>query len=100
MRRMKDKIEGSITNADCANGVKDYNDANRTIKIGFAGAGLNTSNAGVTYLGLLFPTIQSAGSNLSAIYCTMVFPCLVVHLCRRLDALYHVPRGQAALSLA
>lgn len=44
MRRMKDKIEGSITNADCANGVKDYNDANRTIKIGFAGAGLNTSN--------------------------------------------------------
>ena len=44
MRRMKDKIEGSITNADCANGVKDYNDANRTIKIGFVGAGLNTSN--------------------------------------------------------
>ena len=47
MRRMKDKIEGSITTADSAttsNGVKDYNDANRTIKIGFAGAGLNTSN--------------------------------------------------------
>lgn len=35
------------TTADSAttsNGVKDYNDANRTIKIGFAGAGLNTSN--------------------------------------------------------
>lgn len=26
------------------NGVKDYNDGNRTIQIGFAGAGLNTSN--------------------------------------------------------
>lgn len=47
MRKMKDKIEGSITNADSSttsNGVKDYNDANRTIKIGFAGAGLNASN--------------------------------------------------------
>lgn len=47
MRRMKDKIEGSITNADSAttsNGVKDYNDANRTIKIGFAGAGLTSEN--------------------------------------------------------
>lgn len=97
MRRMKDKIEGSITNADYAtnagsangvtpewsgsvdlnssswlaawssdgkkikamstgnfataghthsavDGVKDYNDANKTIKIGFAGDGLNTSN--------------------------------------------------------
>lgn len=35
------------TTADSAttsNGVKNYNDANRTIKIGFAGAGLNTSN--------------------------------------------------------
>lgn len=35
------------TTADSAttsNGVKDYNDANRTIKIGFAGDGLNTSN--------------------------------------------------------
>lgn len=58
MRRMKDKIEGSITNADDAlhagtadsattsNGVKDYNDANRTIKIGFAGAGLTAENLG------------------------------------------------------
>ena len=56
MRRMKDKIEGSITNADDAlhagtadnattsNGVKDYNDANKTIKIGFAGAGLTAEN--------------------------------------------------------
>lgn len=47
MRRMKDKIEGSITNADSAttsNGVKDYNDANRTIKIGFAGAWLTSEN--------------------------------------------------------
>ena len=31
-------------NANSANGVKDYNDANRTIKIGYAGSGLNTSN--------------------------------------------------------
>lgn len=30
--------------ADTSNGVKDYNDANRTIKIGFAGDGLNASN--------------------------------------------------------
>lgn len=47
MRRMKDKIEGSITTADSAttsNGVKDYNDANRTVKIGFAGAGLTSEN--------------------------------------------------------
>lgn len=37
----------SVNHADSAttsNGVKDYNDANKTIKIGFAGAGLNTSN--------------------------------------------------------
>lgn len=37
------------TTADSAttsNGVKDYNDANRTIQIGFAGAGLTTENLG------------------------------------------------------
>ena len=37
------------TTADSAttsNGVKDYNDANRTIKIGFAGAGLTAENLG------------------------------------------------------
>lgn len=32
--------------ATTSNGVKDYNDANRTIKIGFAGAGLTTENLG------------------------------------------------------
>ena len=31
-------------NAATATGVKDYNEANRTIKIGYAGAGLTTSN--------------------------------------------------------
>ena len=40
------------------------------------------SNAWFAYLGLLFPAIQSAWSNLSAIYCVMVLPCFVVHLCR------------------
>lgn len=40
-------LKGTADAADSAttsNGVKDYNDANRTIKIGFAGDGLNTSN--------------------------------------------------------
>lgn len=40
-------LRGTATNADSAttsNGVKDYNDGGRTIKIGFAGAGLTTSN--------------------------------------------------------
>lgn len=40
-------LNGTATNADSAttsNGVKDYNDGGRTIKIGFAGAGLTTSN--------------------------------------------------------
>ena len=32
------------SSADYSNGVKDYNDANRTIKIGYSGPGLNTSN--------------------------------------------------------
>ena len=40
------------------------------------------SNAWFAYLGLFFPAIQSAWSNLSAIYCVMVLPCFVVHLCR------------------
>lgn len=31
-------------NATTSNGVKDYNDANKTIKIGFAGAGLTAEN--------------------------------------------------------
>lgn len=35
---------GTADSATTSNGVKDYNDANKTIKIGFAGAGLNTSN--------------------------------------------------------
>ena len=35
---------GTADNATTSNGVKDYNDANRTINIGFAGAGLSTSN--------------------------------------------------------
>lgn len=34
----------TATSATTSNGVKDYNDANRTIQIGFAGSGLNTSN--------------------------------------------------------
>lgn len=32
------------SSADSSNGVKDYNDANRTIKIGYAGAGLTKDN--------------------------------------------------------
>ena len=35
---------GSADSATTSNGVKDYNDGNRTIQIGFAGAGLNASN--------------------------------------------------------
>nr|DAK68514.1 MAG TPA: hypothetical protein [Caudoviricetes sp.] len=34
----------NATTATTSNGVKDYNDANRTIKIGFAGAGLTAEN--------------------------------------------------------
>lgn len=34
----------NATMATASNGVKDYNDGNRTIQIGFAGSGLNTSN--------------------------------------------------------
>ena len=34
----------TATSATTSNGIKDYNDANRTIQIGFAGSGLNTSN--------------------------------------------------------
>lgn len=37
---------GSADSATTSNGVKDYNDANRTIKIGFAGAGLTAENLG------------------------------------------------------
>lgn len=35
---------GTADSATTSNGVKDYNDGNRTIQIGFAGSGLNTSN--------------------------------------------------------
>lgn len=35
---------GTADNASTSNGVKDYNDGNRTIKIGYAGEGLNASN--------------------------------------------------------
>lgn len=35
---------GNADSATTSNGVKDYNDANRTIKIGFAGAGLTAEN--------------------------------------------------------
>lgn len=37
-------VNGTADSATTSNGVKDYNDANRTIKIGFAGAGLTTEN--------------------------------------------------------
>lgn len=37
---------GNADSATTSNGVKDYNDANKTIKIGFAGAGLTTENLG------------------------------------------------------
>ena len=37
---------GTADSATTSNGVKDYNDANRTIKIGFAGAGLTAENLG------------------------------------------------------
>lgn len=36
----------SADSATISNGVKDYNDANRTIKIGFTGAGLTAENLG------------------------------------------------------
>lgn len=35
---------GTADSATTSNGVKNYNDANRTIKIGFAGAGLTSEN--------------------------------------------------------
>lgn len=35
---------GTADSATTSNGVKDYNDANRTIKIGFVGAGLTSEN--------------------------------------------------------
>lgn len=43
---LTDKVAGAnhADSATTSNGVKDYNDGNRTIQIGFAGAGLNTSN--------------------------------------------------------
>lgn len=43
---LTDKVAGAnhADSATTSNGVKDYNDGNRTIKIGYAGAGLNTSN--------------------------------------------------------
>ena len=37
-------VNGTADNATTSNGVKDYNDANRTIKIGYAGAGLTAGN--------------------------------------------------------
>lgn len=37
-------VNGTADSATTSNGVKDYNDANRTIKIGFAGAGLTAEN--------------------------------------------------------
>lgn len=39
-------VNGTADSATTSNGVKDYNDANRTIKIGFAGAGLTSENLG------------------------------------------------------
>ena len=39
------------------------------------------SNAWFAYLGLLFPALQSAGSDLSAVHGAVVLPCAVVHLC-------------------
>lgn len=43
---LTDKVAGAnhADSATTSNGVKDYNDANRTIQIGYAGEGLNTSN--------------------------------------------------------
>lgn len=35
---------GTADNASTSNGVKDYNDGNRTIKIGYAGSGLTADN--------------------------------------------------------
>lgn len=42
----KPATAGTADSATTSNGVKDYNDANRTIQIGFAGAGLTTENLG------------------------------------------------------
>ena len=42
--KKKPDSAGTADSATTSNGVKDYNDGNRTIKIGFAGSGLNTSN--------------------------------------------------------
>jgi hypothetical protein len=42
----KATIAGTADSATTSNGVKDYNDANRTIKIGFTGAGLTAENLG------------------------------------------------------
>lgn len=43
---LTDKVAGAnhADSATTSNGVKDYNDANKTIKIGFAGAGLTAEN--------------------------------------------------------
>ena len=37
---------------------------------------------GSTYLGLLFPAVQSTWANLSAVHCVMVLPCNGLYLCR------------------
>lgn len=42
--KKKPDTAGYADSAATSNGVKDYNDGNRTIKIGYAGEGLNTSN--------------------------------------------------------
>lgn len=42
--KKKPDTAGTADNATTSNGVKDYNDANRTIKIGYAGAGLTAEN--------------------------------------------------------
>lgn len=42
----KPATAGTADSATTSNGVKDYNDANKTIKIGFAGAGLTAENLG------------------------------------------------------
>ena len=59
MLSLKDKIDARVTyadssstsstsdyakNSDTTKGVKDYNDATRTIQIGYAGAGLTVDN--------------------------------------------------------
>lgn len=42
--KKKPDTAGFADRATTSNGVKDYNDGNRTIQIGYAGAGLDTSN--------------------------------------------------------